>query len=180
MVLDLSSIRALISGGESNVVDTCETLSHLLKQYGATGSFIRPGFGMTETCAGSIYNAQDCPSYDISQGTDFCSVGDCIRGMQMRISRPDGADCGVNEIGALEVSGPIVFSGYYRDDKATREAFTDKGWFKTGDLGLLDSNGRLRLTGREKDTVLINGYACPLRFTCSIFSNLTCSRLLAD
>lgn len=153
---DLSSLRALISGGESNVVDTCNNLTRKLQHYGAPRSFIRPGFGMTETCAGSIYNALNCPSYDIAQGTEFCSVGECIQGIQMRIVQPDGTESGVNEIGSLVVSGPVVFAGYYNDDISTREAFTDQGWFKTGDLGLLDANGRLRLTGREKD-IVING-----------------------
>lgn len=112
---------------------------------------------MTETCAGSIYNAKDCPYYDIAQEAEFCSLGEYISGIQMRIIRPNGTEAAVNEIGSLEVSGPIVFSGYYNDEKATQEAFTHDGWFKTGDLGLLDSNGRLRLTGRSKDIIVING-----------------------
>ncbi len=53
--LKLSSLRALISGGEANVVKTCVALQDLLAAYGAPEAFIRPGFGMTETCAGSIY-----------------------------------------------------------------------------------------------------------------------------
>ncbi len=53
--LNLSSLRALISGGEANVVKTCVALQDLLAAYGAPEAFIRPGFGMTETCAGSIY-----------------------------------------------------------------------------------------------------------------------------
>jgi thioesterase domain-containing protein/acyl carrier protein len=155
---DLSSLRALVSGGESNVVDTCAKLSVQLQSYGAPGSFIRPGFGMTETCAGSIYNTLDCPEYDLSQGTEFCSLGECIPGIQMRIMQPDGIESSANEIGLLEVSGPVVFSGYYHDENSTQQAFKSPRWFSTGDLGLLDSNGRLRLTGREKDTIVINGY----------------------
>lgn len=61
--LDLSCLRALISGGEANVVETCAALTGLLSQHGASKNIIRPGFGMTETCAGMIYG-QDCPSYD--------------------------------------------------------------------------------------------------------------------
>jgi long-subunit acyl-CoA synthetase (AMP-forming) len=155
--LDLSSLRALISGGESNVVDTCDKLTHLLGQYGASTYFIRPGFGMTETCAGCIYNATNCPSYDITAGAEFCSLGESIHGLQMRIVRSDGTVAEVKEVGSLEVTGSVVFRGYYNDVKATREAFTPDGWFKTGDLGLRDSGGRLRLTGRHKDTVVING-----------------------
>lgn len=157
VTFDLASLRALISGGESNVVDTCEKLTSILWQHGAPQSFIRPGFGMTETCAGSIYNATNCPYYDIAQGAEFCSLGDCIEGIQTRIVRPDETEAGMNEIGSLEVSGPVVFDSYYNDEKATREAFTHDGWFKTGDLGFLDSSKRLRLTGRDKDIIVING-----------------------
>ncbi|KAJ6076960.1 NRPS-like protein [Penicillium canescens] len=154
--LDLSSLRALLSGGESNVVDTCDQLTRMLAQYGTPNSFISPGFGMTETCAGSIH-ALDCPSYDLAQGAEFCSVGVPIQGLRMRIIRHDGTEAGKNEIGSLEVSGPVVFSGYYNDPKGSDGAFTPDGWFKTGDVGLIDSNGSLRLTGRNKDSVVING-----------------------
>jgi long-subunit acyl-CoA synthetase (AMP-forming) len=112
---------------------------------------------MTETCAGSIYNATNCPSYDITEGAEFCSLGEPIHGMQMRIVRTDGTEADVKEVGSLEVTGSVVFRGYYNDAKATHEAFTPDGWLKTGDLGLLDSGGRLRLTGRDKDTIVING-----------------------
>lgn len=154
--LDLSSLRILLSGGESNVVDTCDKLTRLLAQYGAPGSFISPGFGMTETCAGSIH-ALNCPSYDIEQGAEFCSVGFPIPGLRMRIIRHDGTEAATNEVGFLEVSGPVVFSGYYNDPEASYAAFTADGWFKTGDLGFLDLRGALRLTGRSKESVVING-----------------------
>ncbi|KAF3911029.1 hypothetical protein AA313_de0203018 [Arthrobotrys entomopaga] len=75
----------------------------------------------------------------------------------MRIVRADGANADVDEIGALELSGPAVFSGYYNDLRASSAAFTLDGWFKTGDRGRVDSNGRLNLTGRDKDEVIING-----------------------
>ncbi|KFZ16996.1 hypothetical protein V501_01955 [Pseudogymnoascus sp. VKM F-4519 (FW-2642)] len=154
---DLSSLRAVLSGGESNVVDTCDKLTRLLSQYGAPMNLIRPGFGMTETCAGCIHNVVDCPQYDIEHGVEFCALGEANQAINMRITRQDGTDASVNEIGLLEVSGPSAFSGYYNYMKATKEAFTPDGWFKTGDLGLLDFNQRLRLTGREKDGVIING-----------------------
>jgi long-subunit acyl-CoA synthetase (AMP-forming) len=155
--LDLSCLRALISGGESNVADTCDKLTRILCHYRTPKCFIRPGFGMTETCAGSIYNAKNCPSYDIAQAAEFCSLGEGIQGIHMRIVRSDGTKTSMNEVGSLEVSGAVVFKGYYQDEKATHESFTPDGWFRTGDLGLLDSDGRLRLTGRDKDIIVING-----------------------
>jgi long-subunit acyl-CoA synthetase (AMP-forming) len=75
----------------------------------------------------------------------------------MRIVRHDGRETAKNEVGLLEVSGPVVFSGYLNDPEASDAAFTPDGWFRTGDVGLLDSKGALRLTGRSKESVVING-----------------------
>ncbi len=74
----------------------------------------------------------------------------------MRIA--DAADRPVPEgtIGGLQVSGPFVTTGYLENPAANLEAFTADGWFKTGDLGRI-RNGRLTITGREKDVIIING-----------------------
>jgi acyl-CoA synthetase (AMP-forming)/AMP-acid ligase II len=155
--VDLSSLRAFISGGESNVVQTCSTLTDLLQHFGAPRSFIRPGFGMTETCAGSIYNAIDCPAYDLARNAEFACLGDCIPGIHFRFCRQDGSVAADDEVGELQVTGELVFKGYYRDACNSAKSFTQDGWFKTGDRGYKDPNGRLHLIGRDKDTVIING-----------------------
>jgi long-subunit acyl-CoA synthetase (AMP-forming) len=155
--VDLSSLRAFISGGESNVVQTCSTLTDLLQHFGAPASFIRPGFGMTETCAGSIYNAVDCPAYDLGRNAEYACLGDCIPGIQFRFCRQDGSVAPADEIGELQVTGEVVFKAYYNDTCSTTKSFTTDGWFRTGDRGYKDTNGRLHLTGRDKDTVIING-----------------------
>lgn len=143
---DLSCLRALISGGEAKVVDTCVQLTRYLAQLGASPSVIRPGFGMTETCAGSIYNPIDCPDYDLQLKNQFPCLGYGIRGIELRFS----------EDGELLLRGAVVFQGYYNNNKDTRAAFVD-GWFKTGDLGYCDAEGRLHLTGRNKDQIIVNG-----------------------
>ncbi|KAG4436992.1 hypothetical protein IFR05_007530 [Cadophora sp. M221] len=155
--LDLSCLRALISGGEANVVQTCAELTKLLQPYNAPESFIRPGFGMTETCAGSIYNAVDCPLYDFEQSSEFANLGKPIPGLQMRIVRKDNSTAHQGEIGELQVSGAVIFPGYYNNEEETEKAYTKDGWFRTGDKGTIDTNGRLCLTGREKDLVIVNG-----------------------
>lgn len=155
-VPDLSCLRVLISGGEQTVVETCQALTLLLAKYGCTGEVIRPGFGMTETCAGSIYN-RDCPSYDVSQKSEFASLGSCVPGISMRITSDSGDVVSKNEIGNLEVSGPIIFKEYFNNPKATAESFTKDGWFITGDRALIDATGRLQMTGRAKENIIING-----------------------
>lgn len=155
---DLSCLRALISGGESNVVTTCDNLTQDLRRFGLQAEVIRPGFGMTETCAGSIYS-RACPSYDVERKLEFASLGTCIPGMAMRILKADGgvdlAECG--ESGHLQVHGSVLFDHYFNDQAATAEAFTDDGWFRTGDLAYIDDQGCLNLAGRAKDTIIVNG-----------------------
>lgn len=154
--LDLSHLRAFISGGEANSLATAVKFTALLQKYHAPASFIRPGLGLTETCAGAVYN-NNCPSYDVLQNTEVCSVGFPTDAIQVRVVRSDTTAAAPNEIGFLELSGPCVFKSYYNDPEATSTSFTSDGWFKTGDLGLIDSNGKLLLTGREKDSIIVNG-----------------------
>jgi acyl-CoA synthetase (AMP-forming)/AMP-acid ligase II/thioesterase domain-containing protein len=160
--MDLSYLRALISGGEANVVETCDDLSKILMDYGAPRNLIRPGFGMTETCAGSIYG-KNCPDYDMSRGLEFASLGACVPGITLRVVESSGNVLNNSEVGYLEISGPIVFNGYYNNPTATAEAFPTKDWFRTGDLAFIDDAGQLNMTGRAKDTVNINGLKYPIQ-----------------
>ncbi|KAJ8130026.1 hypothetical protein O1611_g3605 [Lasiodiplodia mahajangana] len=155
---DLSGLLGVVSGGEANDVKTCLAASAMFQKLGASTEVLIAGFGMTETCAGSIYNGQ-CPSYDIAQGNGIASLGKCIRGAEMRITSPESVTglAGPGEAGDLEVRGSVVFEGYYRNQNATDEAFTTDGWFRTGDRGFIDGNGNLNLVGRSKDVINING-----------------------
>ena len=153
---DLSCLRALISGGEANVTETCNSLAKLLAKYNVVKSFIRPGFGMTETCAGSIYGL-NCPVYDVERKLEFTSLGSSVPGLFMRVVRDDGSIAYANEVGDLQVSGPVVFQGYYNNPSATEEAFTKDNWFITGDRAYIDVAGNLNLSGRAKESIIING-----------------------
>lgn len=103
---------------------------------------------MTETCAGCSYNVFDCPVYDIVQNNRYACLGYGMQGVEIQIS----------EEGELLLRGPAIFSGYYNNEVANADAFDEEGWFCTGDLGRLDANYRLHLTGRIKDMVIVNGY----------------------
>ncbi|KAF4630313.1 hypothetical protein G7Y89_g7822 [Cudoniella acicularis] len=155
--LDLSNLRALISGGESNVVEMCAKLQNLLQQqYNAPKAFIRPGLGLTETCAGAVYS-KECPDADIPSGNEHCSVGFPTHSIKLRIVDTSGNVLPKGEMGLLQFSGPAVFNKYYNNPVKTAESFTPDGWFQTGDLALLNAEGRLHLTGRQKETIIING-----------------------
>jgi acyl-CoA synthetase (AMP-forming)/AMP-acid ligase II/thioesterase domain-containing protein len=151
--IDLSSLLYLISGGEPNNVDTCLRISEHLQKLGAPRSnTLNPGFGMTETCAGSIYNL-NCPAVDVQAGTEFAALGTCVPGIEMRVT-PTEID---TDEGSLEIRGPIVFQRYFNNAEATQEAFTHDGWFRTGDNATIDASGVLRLVGRSKELINING-----------------------
>ncbi|KAL8719196.1 MAG: hypothetical protein Q9225_003775 [Loekoesia sp. 1 TL-2023] len=160
--LDLSCLKILMCGGEANVVANLVAVAELLTQFGVEDGFLRPGFGMTETCAAAMYG-QGCPSYEVERGLEFSTVGTCIPGIKMRIMKDEGGQISANkeadvgEIGNFQMSGPIVFREYYRNPTATKSSFTDDGWFMTGDKGYIDAQGNLNLTGRSKETIIING-----------------------
>ena len=158
--LDLGCLQFLATGGEANVVETCAALSELLGRYGAPRNVIVPGFGMTETCAGAIFNCQ-FPEYDLENGYEFASLGTCMPGIELRVnpSTKEGErrTARPNEPGNLELTGPVVFQGYFNDPSATANAFTSDGWFKTGDRAMIDTAGQLNFIGRVKETLNING-----------------------
>lgn len=180
--VDLSCLSCIVSGGEANPVETTQALAAILERRGAPKNVISAAFGMTETCAGSIYNPS-CPQHDLEQHYEFASLGLCHSGLRMRISKDpeksapmtdgrehgqddqtngDGApekqeDLEANYVGSLEVAGPVVFKSYFNNPEATASAFTPDGWFKTGDQGSIDSAGHLVLGGRKKETINLNG-----------------------
>ena len=154
--LDLSCLRHLISGGESNLVETIVALSRGLQMYNLEGDVVKPGFGMTETCAGSIY-AKDYPSYDIIKGNSLNSLGKPVPGMQMRIMRASGESAALGETGDLQVRGKPVLMEYFNNHQATRASSTDDGWFITGDRAYLNADGSLNIVVQEKESINLNG-----------------------
>ena len=100
------------------------------------------GYGMTE-CAPII-------TYDDWQVEKLFSCGKSAPNMQVRIASADP----VNIPGEIQVKGANVFLGYFKNEDATSEVFTEDGWFKTGDMGILDEDGSLFIKGRTKCMIL--------------------------
>jgi acyl-CoA synthetase (AMP-forming)/AMP-acid ligase II/thioesterase domain-containing protein/acyl carrier protein len=151
--VDLSRLRRIITGGEANVVETGRRFLEMLAPYGLARNALWPAFGMTETCAASVYS-HEFPDLDAKR--EFAAVGLPIRGMNIRIVDEKGGTLPGGEIGELQLSGPLIFHRYYNNEEATRAAFTEDGWFRTGDLGRLD-DGRLNLVARTKDSIIVSG-----------------------
>ena len=122
---------AAISGGAA----LGERLGHFFRGVGIT---VYEGYGLTETSAGATVNLQDA----IRVG----SVGRPVPGVSVRIE----------EDGEILLRGANVFGGYWRNQDATDEVFAD-GWFRTGDLGRLDDDGYLYVTGRKKELIVTAG-----------------------
>ncbi len=100
------------------------------------------GYGMTE-CGPLI-------SYAAWNKTRTSSAGKLVDRMQVRIDSEDP----FKVVGEIQVKGENVMLGYYKNEKATKEAFTDDGWLKTGDLGIIDENNFIYIKGRSKNMIL--------------------------
>lgn len=99
------------------------------------------GYGLTECSPLVIGNNDRLQLPD--------SVGVPLPGVEAKINAPD-----VNGVGEIFVKGPMVMMGYYNNEEATKEVFTEDGWFKTGDMGTVDSENRFKIVGRCKNVIV--------------------------
>jgi malonyl-CoA/methylmalonyl-CoA synthetase len=141
-----ANIRLFVSGSAPLSVATYAQFEH------RTGQAILERYGMTETLMNTS-NPYDGPRLP-------GSVGPALPGIAVRIVN---TDCGRVEsapdlLGAIEIKGPNVCAGYWRDREKTDSAFSADGWFKSGDLGRIDRDGYLHIVGRSKDLVISGGY----------------------
>lgn len=85
------------------------------------------------------------------------TVGFALPGVQVRITDSEGVELPVGEVGNIELTGPNVFKGYWKKPEKTASEFRSDGYFKTGDMGVQDDEGRVSIVGREKDLVISGG-----------------------
>ncbi|WP_276736066.1 non-ribosomal peptide synthetase [Bacillus sp. (in: firmicutes)] len=152
---DLSSMRYMLNGGEAMVAKVGRRMLELLEPHGLPADAIRPAWGMSETSSGVIFS-HEFTRAATSDDDHFVEIGSPIPGFSMRIVNDQNELVEEGEIGRFQVSGLSVTSGYYRRPDLNESVFTEDGWFETGDLGFL-RNGRLTITGRTKDAIIING-----------------------
>lgn len=150
---DLSSLRHVISGGEATPTQTGRRFLQLLAPHNLVRTSLWPAFGMTETCAGSVYSLE-FPEADETH--EFATLGRPIAGLEVRIADEQDRALPEGAVGELQLRGPMIFSRYHNNPEATAAAFTKDGWFRSGDLGRLDE-GRLGLVGRSKDSIIVSG-----------------------
>ena len=104
-------------------------------------------WGMTETQAG-LYTRPGDPIETVAG-----SAGRPGPGTEVRVVGPDDVELAAGEEGELHVRGPLLFPGYFNHQEADREAFSGGGWFRTGDLAVVDTGGNVAITGRCKDVI---------------------------
>jgi long-chain acyl-CoA synthetase len=134
--LVLSRIRSLFGGKLRLALTGAAPIDpDILEFFGGAGVFLREGYGMTETTAVATLNALD----DFKPAT----VGKPLDGCEVKIA----------EDGEILMRGPNIFGGYYRNEEATAQDLVD-GWLHSGDLGEIDDDGFVRITGRKKDLIV--------------------------
>jgi HIP---CoA ligase len=147
---DLSSLRATITGAATIAPALIERIR---KELGF--KVVLTGYGLTETC-GIVALAQ--PSDDAETIATTC--GRAIPGIELRCMDEVRQFCPPGEPGEVVVRGYNVMQGYLDDERATREAIDGDGWLHTGDVGVLDARGYLRITDRLKDMYIAGGFNC--------------------
>ena len=140
---DFSGVRFMISGGAP-----CPR--PIYEAYWAKGVVFKSGYGMTEVGP----NCFVLPDHEMKRKVG--SVGFPIFHAGMRIMADDGRPCGPNEVGELQITGPHLCSGYWRNPDATRQANPD-GWFHTGDLAVQYPDGYMKIKDRSKDIIISGG-----------------------
>jgi malonyl-CoA/methylmalonyl-CoA synthetase len=142
-----SGMRLFISGSAPLLIDTFNEFRE------RCGHTILERYGMSETL---MLTSNPCdPAEGERRGG---TVGFALPGVGLRVRDDAGVDLPAGEVGGIEVRGPNVFKGYWRLPEKTHEAFSADGWFKTGDVGTVDSRGYVSLVGRSKDLIITGGY----------------------
>lgn len=177
---DLSSIKFLMNAGEQVTLPVVREFLELVDPFGVPTNAMQPAFGMAEVCTCMTYQnhfaycsgvhriqksslgEQLRKTNDANEGAiEFIDLGPPVPGVQIRITDQDNKVLPEGVIGRLQIKGDVVTPGYLNNEVANTEAFVGDGWFNSGDLGFI-VDGRLTLTGREKELIIINGanYYC--------------------
>lgn len=175
---DLSTLTYIMNAAEAVVPKVTQRFMHIMDQHRLSRHAMVPAYGMSETSSAivqskefmrsgdhdgqltidqtSLTNEIQYVTHDHSNKITFTEVGAPIPSVWIRIVDEHHQVLPEDQVGRLQVKSPTIMMGYYRNEEANQEVFTERGWFHTGDLGFIHE-GRLVLTGREKDIIVING-----------------------
>ncbi len=142
---NFSRLKSTASGGTALVADTARRWKEV------TGSDIGEGYGLTE-CSPVV-------SSNFAGGkARLGTVGMPVADTALKVIDDQGRELPIGERGELCVKGPQVMKGYWQRPDATREVLDEEGWFKTGDVAVIDEEGYVSIVDRIKDLVLVSGF----------------------
>ena len=143
--LDFSALRLCLGGGaavQKAVADKWQDI---------TGKPIIEGYGLTETSPVALVNPTNAEGYSGDIGFPLPST-------EVRLIDEHDRPVAVGERGELVIRGPQLMKGYWRRPEDTARSFTADGYFKTGDIGIMNEQGRFRIVDRKKDMILVSGF----------------------
>ncbi len=143
--IDFSNLRLTQAGGMAASEGTAKNWQT------ATGSSMIEGWGMSETCAIGSNNP-------VTQKTFSGDIGFPLPGIDMAIKDDNGQTVTQGESGEICIRGPNVMTGYYQQPEETAKAFTADGFMRTGDIGIMEPNGRFKIVDRKKDMIIVSGF----------------------
>lgn len=143
--LDFSEL--VISNGGGTAVQEAVAKKWLA----VTGCPVCEGYGLSETSAGVTCNPTDSEAYT---GT----IGLPLPNVEIRILDDDGKDVALGERGEIAIRGPQVMRDYWQQPGETAKVMTPDGFFKSGDVGIMDARGYIKIVDRKKDMILVSGF----------------------
>ncbi len=141
--------RLCLAGGGDGGAAVIGTISDRWKAI--TGSFIREGYGLSETSPVLSFTPAFVNAFTGTTGLPLPST-------DIKLFDDDGLEVGPGKPGEVCAKGPQVMRGYWRKSDADAAAFTDDGYFRTGDVGMFDAWGFLKIVDRKKDMVIVSGF----------------------
>jgi long-chain acyl-CoA synthetase len=143
--VDFSRLRVSIGGGAAVLPTTSE------KWKARTGKDILEGYGLSETSPVLTLNPMTGQGFSGTVGLPLPST-------DIRLLDDKGCEVALGEAGEVCARGPQVMRGYWQKDEANAAAFTSDGYFRTGDVGVFDASGFLRIVDRKKDMIIVSGF----------------------
>jgi len=140
---DFKSVEYPISGGEALPMAVHAAFKERFNVD------ILQGYGMTES--------SPVVSLNVPWAHRLGTVGKALPGVSVRAFSDDGRELAADGVGELWIKGPTIMAGYYQKEAETRAAITPEGWYKSGDMGKVDADGYITITGRKKEMIIVGG-----------------------
>jgi acyl-CoA synthetase (AMP-forming)/AMP-acid ligase II/acyl carrier protein len=174
--VDLSHVRVIFNGAEPISLELCEEFLGRMAPYGLKHEAMWTVYGLAEATlavalppVGENYQSVHVDRHKVKladkvvfideqheDALGFAIEGKAVKNIEIKITDEQNVTLAPNYVGLVQIKGPSVTRGYYKDPDASEEALTGDGWLSTGDLGFLTEKQELVITGRHKDIIFAN------------------------